>query len=204
MIVGAALVVFVFAFLVGIATFPSVVPPRALRDRAYTGAFRWAENNLPKEGVLTTSHGDGLLKSEVVSLIVNGEHAWAAAYYGCDRQRHSVGDYCRRSFPGTGYIIQSSNLGATWEIRKQISNWCPLVPALKFVTEMEGYAIGDTGILYTSDSGKTWNLLGLPSEIKEIRGVVSIENWYLEIYCNADGERYESFDRGRTWRKKTN
>jgi len=188
-------------------------------DGVFRGAVRWTENNLPGERHLpipmalveqevghplppNTIQPIALLKPEVVYSMVVGEHAWAVAYYGCDRQHYSVGDACRQAFPGTGYIIHSSN-GGKWEIQEQIPNWTPIgYLGLKFITNEEGYAIGDTGIFYTNNGGKHWNRLSLPSEIQEIRGVESIEGSHLAIACNDSWTNYESFDKGKTWQRK--
>ena len=177
-------------------------------DKVYAGVYKWAKHNLPNERHMTIPQlppyedAIALLKPEVVYCAVVGEHSWAVAYYGCDRQHYSAGDDCRRLFPGTGYILYSSSYGRKWEVQKQIPNWCPLGRGLEFVTETEGYAIGDTGILYTSDRGKHWALLNLPSEVQKIEGVKSIEDHHLVIACNDNWEKYESFDGGKTWQKK--
>lgn len=182
-------------------------------DKTYSGAYRWAKRNLPRRRHLTISHlyGDvtALLQPEVISATVVEEHAWAAAYYGCNRQGSAgLGDLCRQKFPGTGYIVYSPNYGRSWEIQKQIPNWLPVtgwLGPLEFITKTEGYAIGDTGILYTDDSGKHWSFLTLPSEIQEIREVESIEGYHLVISVisrNDDRAKYESFDGGKTWQQE--
>lgn len=193
-------------------------------DKAYMGAGRWAKHNLPSGRYITIPQKGKVvkerygrrtfediqediqvpLKPEVVYCTVVGEHSWAEVYYGCNRQYYSVGSDCRRIFPGTGYILYSSDHGRSWEIRKQIPNWCPDAGpfGFEFITETEGYAVGDTGILYTSDGGKHWNFLNLPSEIQVIRGAQSIEGYHLVISCNDGWVKYESFDGGKTWQRK--
>ena len=180
-------------------------------------ADRWATHNLPRERELpipmvlveqevghslppNTMQPVALLKSEVVYSTLVDERAWAGLFYGCDRQHYSVESACRRAFPGTGYIVHSPDGGRSWDIQEEVTNWCPI--ALVFTTETEGYAIGDTGLFYTSDGTKHWTRLDLSSEIREIREVKSIEGSRLAIVCNDDGAIYESFDKGLTWQRE--
>lgn len=187
---------------------PKVAP--VATSSCYDNASRWAKRNLPSERRISLPSQyqqvpiaikpTALLKPEVVYCAVAGAHSWAVPYYGCDRQ-HSD-DTCRKMFPGIGYILHSSDQGRSWEIQKEIPNWEPLGSVgLKFITETEGYALGDTGIFYSNDGGKQWHPMNLPPEIRRIRGVVSIEGYRLVISVNDNWERYQSSDGGKTWQR---
>jgi len=205
------LAILVIAFIASLASVKTFTPPNPWRE-AWDGAVIWAQHNLPSQQHVTVkmpspySDSPNTLMTEIVDCEVVGTHSWVVAYYGCYqrcRPYDYVKDLCCQQFPGTGYIIYSSDQGKTWEIQKQISDWVPVdMESITFLNETEGFATGHRGILHTNDGGKNWNYLELPPEIQFIAFVQSIDGYHLVISCNDDEAKYESFDGGKIWQRK--
>ena len=193
--------------LIGGFVWNNIVWGRILPLDEFSRAEVWVERNLPGESKLADPYDPVnyfLLQSELLGQKTIGEHTWAVVYYGVNRQSHYPG---RWIFPGTGYILYSSNGGKNWEIQKEIPNFCPFsFDGIKIVTEKEVYVAGDTGILYTSDGGKYWEFRKPPPEIEVIRGVEFINNhhlvmhgYYLEYIESIKRKYGESFNDKRRY-----
>lgn len=116
-----------------------------------------------------------------------------------------VGYYPYHPSRSYGYVLYSSDGGQTWEIQWKDK---PVVYggfysfAVDFISEMEGWVGGKSGILYTNDGGKHWEFRKGPSSkyamgwILKFR-VIDPNHLWVEL---RNGERYESFDGGKSWK----
>ncbi len=97
-----------------------------------------------------------------------------------------------------GYIVISDDDGKSW--RRAKSPPAPLLTAVEFIDEKNGWAVGhDSVILATSDGGETWEQqFSAPSEKRPLLDVTFIDaNTGYAI--GAYSAFYETADGGKNW-----
>ncbi|WP_079908386.1 hypothetical protein [Paenibacillus sp. 32352] len=92
-----------------------------------------------------------------------------------------------------GRLLQTTNGGALWTV---ISQSAPISKSIRFVSEQEGFS----GNQYTSDGGKTWSALPVPSNMKGEPFFINKSQGWAVTMKDSDYEVQLTKDGGKTWK----